>query len=202
MRLCGEHEFLSYVERDDGFCTYPINMEDINRMPDNEKIKEEMKDKDETRMHAFHQHRTTKYWVASVGETLYSKIVKNYTEKMWQINSCTELDTFKWSPKGVQIKEGGRAAWDTAISGYPISETGYDEYFAFATKNTKVLLNTKVKIKDIEKKLVILDGEEIKFDIIVSTIGPDVLLNHELGKLKYVGRKLHLMVMPGEYIFP
>ena len=30
MRLCGEHEFLSYVERDDDFYAYPINMEDIN----------------------------------------------------------------------------------------------------------------------------------------------------------------------------
>jgi UDP-galactopyranose mutase len=50
------------------------------------------------------------YWIASVRETLYSKIVKSYTEKMWQIKSCTELDTFKWSPKGVQIKEIGRAA--------------------------------------------------------------------------------------------
>ena len=121
-------------------------------MPDNEKIKEEMKDKDGNKNARISSATNLEeYWVASVGETLYSKIVKNYTEKMWQINSCTELDTFKWSPKGVQIKEGGRAAWDTAISGYPISETGYDEYFAFATKNTKVLLNTKVKSKTLRK---------------------------------------------------
>ena len=39
-----------------------------------------------------------------------------------------------------------------------------------------------------------------KFDLIVSTIGPDILLK-EFG-LKYIGRKLNLIVFPNEYVFP
>ena len=203
MRLCGEHEFLSYVEKDDAFYAYPINMQDINKMPDSDKVKEEMKDNDGRKSERIASAKNLEeYWLASVGKTLYSKIVKNYTEKLWQVDSCTELDTFKWSPKGVQIKEGARAAWDNAISAYPLSKFGYDYYFEFSTRNANVLLNTRAEIKEIEKKLAIIDGSECKFDIIISTIGPDKLMNNRHGELMYNGRKLNLFVMPSEYVFP
>ena len=31
---------------------------------------------------------------------------------MWQVNSCKEIDSFKWSPKGYTIKKGSQAAFD------------------------------------------------------------------------------------------
>ena len=42
LRLCAEHEFYSYVSQDQNFYNYPIHYDDINRMPDSEKIKSEI----------------------------------------------------------------------------------------------------------------------------------------------------------------
>ena len=38
MRSCSEHQFLSYVEQDNNFYNYPINIENISKMPDKKKI--------------------------------------------------------------------------------------------------------------------------------------------------------------------
>ena len=78
------------------------------------------------------------YWIASVGETLYSKFIQNYNKKMWMIDDNRQFDTFTWSPKGVALKDGPRAAWDVAISGYPYDPNGYDKYFDIATANARV----------------------------------------------------------------
>ena len=39
IRNCNDHEFVTYVERDDDFHAYPINMQDVKSMPDYDKIK-------------------------------------------------------------------------------------------------------------------------------------------------------------------
>ena len=44
MRSCSEHQFLSYVEQDNNFYNYPINIENISKMPD-KKIYRELKQK-------------------------------------------------------------------------------------------------------------------------------------------------------------
>ena len=53
------------------------------------------------------------------------------------------------------LKEGSRAAWDTAISGYPIARN-YDDYFDIATKDLEVLYNSKVIECDLENKQITL----------------------------------------------
>ena len=42
LRKCAEHEFLTYVESDDDFYAYPINMTDVRNMPDYNVIENEM----------------------------------------------------------------------------------------------------------------------------------------------------------------
>ena len=42
LRLCPEHEFLTYVEEDSKFYTYPINMQDVREMPDYNHVSEEL----------------------------------------------------------------------------------------------------------------------------------------------------------------
>ena len=83
-------------------------------MPDSDKIQAELNSLTGVKGLDFEE-----YWISSVGKSLYEKFVKNYNKKMWKINTNKDFDTFKWSQKGVAIKEGPRAAWDTAISGYP-----------------------------------------------------------------------------------
>ena len=45
MRNCNYHQFKSYVEGDDKFYNYPINLKDISIMPDKKKILSELKKK-------------------------------------------------------------------------------------------------------------------------------------------------------------
>ena len=114
-------------------------------MPDKDKIDQELKSLKGVKEACDFEE----YWIASVGKTLYEKFVEVYNKKMWRIKSNKEFDTFKWSPKGVALKEGPRAAWDTAISGYPYDPRGYDTYFEKSTCDVKVLLNTKIEVFDI-----------------------------------------------------
>ena len=203
IRKCPEHEFLTYVEQDNDFYAYPINMQDVREMPDFQQINSELNEiKNSNYAGVKNAQDLEEYWIASVGKTLYGKMIDKYNKKMWLVEDNKEIDTFNWSPKGVTLKDGPRAAWETAISGYPYAKNGYDDYFPKATADTKVLLNTSCKIKNIEKKEVTINNEPYKFDIIISTIGPDQLLENYFGKLKYIGRELKLIVFPSEHIFP
>tara|TARA_B100002051_G_scaffold233843_1_gene233298 strand:+ start:3194 stop:4381 length:1188 start_codon:yes stop_codon:yes gene_type:complete len=203
IRLCPEHEFLTYVESDNSFYSYPINSADIPNMPDSNLIQDEL-DIEENKKRELIENASNfeEYWVASIGQRLYGKFINQYTKKMWQVESNTEIDTFSWSPKGATLKHGPRAAWDCAISGYPYAADGYDGYFPIATEGSKVIFNTMAKLKNLEKKCFEIDGVSKQFDLVVNTIGPDVLMDNELGALKYLGRKLNLMVFPTEDVFP
>ena len=203
IRTCPEHEFLTYVERDNAFYAYPINMQDVRQMPDFEDINYELNEIKKLEYQGVKNARNLEeYWIASVGETLYSKMIDSYNKKMWLVEDNKKIDTFNWSPKGVALKDGPRAAWDQAISGYPYAKDGYDKYFPFATKNAKVLLNTTCQVLDINKKKVSILGVENTFDLIISTIPPDIFLNEMFGPLKYIGRELKLIVFPSEFVFP
>jgi len=203
IRLCPEHEFLTYVEKDAAFYSYPINASDIPLMPEQKQINEELNiDKEKKALSIKEAKNFEEYWVASIGETLYSKFIDGYTRKMWNVKSNKEIDTFNWSPKGATLKEGPRAAWDSALSGYPYALNGYDDYFPFATKEAKVLLNTTAELVEISKKKFSINGVAKEFDLVVNTIGPDVLNNNKHGKLKYLGRKLELIVFPSKNVFP
>src|SRR5262249_50793271 len=99
------------------------------------------------------------FWINSIGRTLYDKFVDGYSKKMWLIDDTRRIDDFLWSPKGVTIKEGPRAAWDTAMSAFPIAFNGYDDYFRIATAGTRVLLSTEIERFDIPEKSVVIRGE-------------------------------------------
>ncbi len=151
IRLCPEHEFLTYVEKDNAFYAYPINMQDVKKMPDYHKIDLELKQSKNSEKIKLASN-LEEYWIASVGETLYSKMIDKYNKKMWFVDDNKKIDTFNWSPKGVALKDGPRAAWDSAISAYPIASNGYNDYFDFSTKNAKVLISKTIENLDIDKK--------------------------------------------------
>lgn len=199
LRRCNEHEFLTYVEQDQAFYNYPIHADDIEIMPERDQIRGELAEKvDPQKAQNFED-----FWVASVGRTLYGKFVDTYSQKMWQVGLNTEIDDFMWSPKGVTIKEGPRAGWDTALSAYPLSINGYDDYFGIASQEATVLLNTTVGAGYIDKRSVVLNGEIRQFDIIVSTISPDQLFWRPIyGALPFMGRDITALVLPVEFALP
>ena len=121
---------------------------------------------------------------------------------MWLVDDNQEIDTFGWSPKGVALKDGPRAAWDTAISGYPYAADGYDFYFGFATKSARVLLSTRIEHFDIQARSVQINGSKKVFDVIVNTISPDTLFEQCFGELPFLGREFHKIVLPSEFVFP
>ena len=203
LRSCSDHEFISYVEQDNAFYSYPINMDDVRKMPDYESIKIEMDaNKDQGFKDAANAKNLEDYWIGSVGNILFKKFIDNYNKKMWLVDSCKQIDTFGWSPKGVALKEGPKTAWDDSISAYPYAVNGYDDYFPFATKNAKVHLSTRIDFFDLEKKTVTINKEKLEFDYIVSTISPDIISNNIFGELNFIGRDLHKIVFPTEFVFP
>ena len=203
IRRCPEHEFLTYVERDNAFYAFPINMTDVRTMPDYSEIQAEM---DEKKREEFRGAKEAKniedYWIGSVGQRLYDKFIDEYSKKMWLIDDNKKIDTFGWSPKGVALKDGPRAAWDSAISGYPYAPDGYDYYFGFATQAARVLLSTTITNFDIPNKTVTFNGEKKSYDIIVNTIAPDTIFDECYGALPFLGREFHKIVFPTESVLP
>jgi len=198
MRRIPEHEFLTYIERDPGFYHFPIHVDDIAEMPDREIINKELKN----RNGADGAKNLEEYWVRSVGPTLYSKFVDSYSKKMWGLESNQAIDDFGWSPKGVALKEGPKAAWTDSISAYPIKLNGYDDYFEIATQKTKVLLKTKIEAFDVENYRVKFDDDWHQYDIIVNSISPEVILNNAFGPLRWIGRDFFKIVLPVKEVFP
>ncbi len=198
LRRCLDHEFITYVERDNAFYNFPIHVDDVAQMPDRDQINAELQ-----QVHGVANAKNLEeYWIRSVGRTLYDKFIDKYSKKMWLIDDNRLIDTFNWSPKGVALKEGPRAAWDTAMSAYPIAADGYNSYFDLATAEAKVLLNTRLSRYDLPKKRVMIEGEWRQFDLVVCTISPNVVFDLCYGELPYIGRDFHKIVFPTEHVFP
>lgn len=200
LRNVNYHQFISYVREDDNFYNYPLNTKDLERMPDKKKIKNEIK----LAKNVAQSKNLEEFWIRSVGKTLFNKTIKEYNKKMWQVNSCKEIDSFKWSPKGYTIKKGSQAAFDDRISMYPTEKDGYNSYFDLIPKikNVKVKFNSLVKKINFNKRFVIVNNKKYNFDILINTIAPDTIFNYKFGELKFIGRDLHTFVLPGEYAFP
>jgi UDP-galactopyranose mutase len=198
LRLCSEHEALTYVERDGEFYNFPIHMDDVRRMPDSEKILDEIANAPG----AVGAKNLEEYWIQSVGNTLYDKFVNSYNKKMWMLTDNKEHDTFNWSAKGVALNDGPKAFFNHWISAYPYALNGYDDYFSIATEGAKVLLNTKIDHYDFENYRCFFSGEWYKYDIIINTLSLDDIYNKCYGELKYIGLDLQLLVLPQEFVFP
>ena len=200
LRNVNYHKFISYIRQDDNFYNYPLNVKDIEKMPDKKKIKAEIK----ATKNVDKSKNLEEFWVRSVGKTLFEKTINNYNKKMWQVSSCTEIDSFMWSPKGYTIKKGKEAAYDDRISMYPTEKDGYNSYFDLIPKikNVNVKFKSVLSSIDLKKRIATVNGKKIKFDILINTIAPDTLFNDKFGKLKFIGRDLHTFVLPGKFAFP
>lgn len=201
LRRCQEHIFLTYVEPYGDFYNYPIHVDDIERMPERDRIKAELAEAKRLQG-AANARNFEEFWIASIGRTLYDKFIDKYSKKMWRVDDNRRIDDFSWSPKGVTLKEGPREAWDTAISAYPYARDGYDGYFDIATAEATLLLGTKVDKYDIPAKTVVIKGEKMSFDVVVNTISPDLVMDRAFGELPYVGRDFHKIVLPVAHAFP
>jgi UDP-galactopyranose mutase len=200
LRSCNYHQFKSYVEGDNQFYNYPINMSDIEKMPDKKIIKKQIA----SAKNVAHSKNLEEFWIRSVGEKLFQKIINKYNKKMWMTDSCKKIDTFKWSPKGYTIKKGSKAAFDDWVSCYPKHKDGYNSYFdkILKIKNIKVKLKQNLIKFNLKKKYVISNNVKHKYDVLINTISPDTLFNYKFGELKFIGRDIHKIVFPTKNVFP
>lgn len=190
----------TYIEQDRSFYSFPIHWDDIQQMPDKDRILREL----DNRPKENNATNLEDGWVNAVGPTLYRKYVKTYTEKMWEVESNKVFDDMKWSVKGVPIQKGERTVILTEgkpLHAYPIEETGYNRFFDYCTRNAKVILGQEVTHFELEKKTVFLGDEAIKADVIISTIALDDLLEKAYGELRYMGRDFIPIVLPVEHAF-
>ncbi|MCH8242965.1 MAG: UDP-galactopyranose mutase [Planctomycetes bacterium] len=197
-----EHYALTYVESDGQFYSYPVHSDDIPKMPDRTQIQRELAERpDPSTARNFEE-----YWIYSVGQTLYEKFVKNYSKKMWQLESNTVLSDFKFDGKGVGLQSGTREVRPDYYIAYPEAENGWDDFFEIClrTPGVTLYLNSNVKPQDIDldKPAVRISGEWHNADLIVSTISPDILFDYQYGELNYMGRDFIKLVLPVEHVIP
>lgn len=194
------HYLLTYVERDGQFYSYPLHTDDIQKMPDRDKIESELAERpDPATAHNFEE-----YWVYSVGQTLYDKFVKNYSKKMWQIESNTVLEDFKFDGKGVSLNTGTHEVRPDFYIAYPYDMAGWEGYIGVCaeTPGVTVLLNCEVEAYDVDRPAVKIGGEWRQSDILVSSISPDSIFDYEFGALEYIGRDFMKLVLPVEQVIP
>jgi UDP-galactopyranose mutase len=196
-----KHIFQSYIESDSAFYNFPLHMDDVKIMPDYQKIQSELDNLDSKNIKV---QNMEELWLASVGPTLYEKFAKHYNEKMWMVDSTSEIDMgfAEFASKGSILQNGPKEAFHDVITAYPYSPSGYDPYFNIATDGCNVLLNTKIEEYEIEKKRVKIAGEWQTYDIIVNTISLDQLFNDIYGKLKFVGLDFYPIVLPVKQLLP
>ncbi|MDR4509099.1 MAG: NAD(P)-binding protein [Candidatus Brocadiaceae bacterium] len=196
-----EHYCMTFVAQDSTFFTYPIHKDEIQRMPDREKIENELKNLPEIDPKNFEE-----YWKYSVGETLYNKFINAYSKKMWNVKNNKILDEFTFSFKNKRqspLKTGSKKCFDGQKTvWYPVALDGYNTYFDQCVDGCEVVFNTVVDIFDLEKKRIFFQGAWKKADIIVSTVSPDILFDYHYGELPYIGRDFLKIVLPVERITP
>ncbi len=194
-----DFELNSYVESEQKFFSYPIHEDDLPRMSKEAQIRKELAARDLEKI----QNNFEDYWIENVGKTLYEMFVKDYSEKMWMIDSNKELDTFAWSAKDNPINTGSRIAYKGSHLAYPTAYDGYNSFFYKTTDGLEVILGEAVKNFDLDNKAIILnDGTRLEGDIIVSSIPIEEVCENRLGELPYVGRDFIPFVLPCKEVCP
>ncbi len=195
-----DHRLLTFVEQDSKFYGYPIHEDDIEIMPDRDKIQKEIFGCDEQK--AKEAKNFEDFWVNTVGETLYNKYIHKYSEKMWQVRNNKELDEFGYSPKGAAIKKGSRTCFEGVKKiCYPTAMDGYNSYFDICVDGCDVVYGAFVEKFELDKKRVFAKNQWFSADLIINTASLDMVFDYCYGELKYIGREFDKVILPTEYAF-
>tara|TARA_Y100000996_G_scaffold413872_1_gene403194 strand:- start:866 stop:1972 length:1107 start_codon:yes stop_codon:yes gene_type:complete len=192
---------MSFVEEDSKLYNYPIQYDDINKMPDSDEINSQLSliKKSKISTNDFES-----YWKSAIGNNLYKKFVNDYSKKMWGIESNKQLiANFEWVNRGTPIRNEDTRLYQDQYQGYPKLLDGYNSYFKKCISEVNFIKNTRVLNFDFEKNLINLENNEtISADIIINTIHVDTLFNYLYGELKYCGRNFLPIWLPIENVLP
>ena len=180
-------ELRTYVETEGKFFHYPIHEDDLPKFSRYEEIKEELKERDNSK----EPQDFEEYWINRVGKTLYDMFVNNYSKKMWMIDSNKIFDIFKWSAKDKPIETGPKGTYKDSIIGYPYAYDGYNQYFEKMTEGIGVFTGITHK-----------HGDLMYADVVINTTPIDEFCGYQFGELPYVGRDFTVFTLPCKQVFP
>lgn len=194
------HEFLTLVNGEDKFFHFPAHEDEIDQHSDAAEIREELRKCRENNLVSTARN-LEQFWQFSIGNRLYNKFTKGYTEKCFGGESATAITDFGFTTKGVALKTGpSKAAWDEAFTGFPWAKDGYNDYFEMAADSGAVNTNMMIKKYDIRNRRVMINDVWYSYDIIINTLSPEVLFNGCFGKLRWIGREFEKVVVPVEHL--
>ncbi|MFC1704334.1 FAD-dependent oxidoreductase [Candidatus Omnitrophota bacterium] len=194
-----KHYTITYVSPDDRFYTYPIHKDEIEEMPDKDKVYKELLRRKKIKG----TKNFEEYWINSVGKTLYEKFIHTYSEKMWKIKDNKEIDEFAFSPKGVALKEGSKQCFEgQKMIGYPVEQDAYNSYFEKCVEGCSVIYDTFVDKFDLKNKKIFVRNKWLSADLIINTASIDMVFEYMYGELKYIGRDFLKIILPIERVTP
>ena len=134
------------------------------------------------------------YLIDRVGKTLYQKFFKNFTSKFWNI------DPKKLSADWALIRNLGsditskKMFFNNRWCSYPKKD--WNEFFNNCLKNQKIIYDTDVKKINFDEKTIIFnDNSQLSYELCISSMHIDELLNFKFGKLDYAGYKINTQII-------
>ena len=149
------------------------------------KVKEEIKELNKN----LNPLNFEEYLINKVGKTLYTNFFKNFTEKFWNIEpKKLSVEWAKTRKLGESIYEK-KMFFNNIWCSYPKKD--WNTLFNECLKKTNVLYDANVKKVDFRSNVVILDNNyKIKYDLCISTMNIDELMDYKYGKLDYAGYRI------------
>ena len=118
LRRCQDHQFLTYVQSDERFNSYPIHVDDIPEMPEAKQITEELSlvnmsalepadagtvvENDAPTVRNLNNAALAKnfeeFWTTPSADVAW-KFLDQYSRKMWLIDDNKLIDDFTWSQR-------------------------------------------------------------------------------------------------------
>jgi UDP-galactopyranose mutase len=220
-----ERRLFTYVEADHRKYRYPVHYEDIDQMPERDRIR------DEVRRHRNEQLKLiegqlpelgrckfAEYFTAALGATLYQKFMANYTWKMWNIpgneleTSMVWADRFRHAYTQADATGGARGlrGYDPlkfedhtlgkgiGFQVYP--KNGWNAVWSAMVARARVVRDRIVGIRDEDKQAYVLtaSGERFFFSdyhTVFCSIDIDELWGE--STLPYTGRMMIPLLIPG-----
>jgi UDP-galactopyranose mutase len=220
-----DRRLFTYIESDGRKYRYPVHYQDIEQMPDKEKIYREVKQhRDENlkliqdQMPEIGQCKFGEYFGAALGNTLYQKFMANYTWKMWNIPGDKLETSMVWADRfhHAYTKEDAAKA-KRGLSGYdPLKfedhtlgkgikfqiypKHGWNAVWDAMVANSTVVHDSIVRIEDEHKQPYVLcaSGEKYYFSdygTVFCSIDIDELWGE--NTLPYTGRMMIPLLIPG-----
>mgnify|MGYP001248843509 CR=1 FL=1 len=214
-----DRKLLSYIEKDNQTYKYPIHFDDIKKMPEKELIYRELEKNRDTQnklnedgLPIIGNCTFEEYFQEAIGNSLYSKFMKNYTWKMWNIPGNELQTSMVWADRFnhsyTNKEQGGLKGYDPikfeehtlgkGIQFQVYPKNGWSDVWDKMTACANFINSGVKKIVDSNKPYIELDNNEkiyfSDYKYVINTIDLDELWGE--NKLPYTGRLMIPLLLP------